>query len=75
MRSPGMDTLSHIQVLPQPLMTSQNVEEDACAGGRCECEIILLLLEPHPLPSKSLLDHSTKGTSILERVQQCGWLA
>ena len=53
--------------LPQPLITSQNVQGDACAGGCGECEIILLTARAtYPLPSKSLLlDHSTKGQGYI----------
>jgi hypothetical protein len=41
-RSLVMDRLSYIQVLPQPLMTSQKVVGEAWIGGQGECEIMLL---------------------------------
>ena len=41
-RSPVMDRLSHIQVLPQPLITSQKVVGEAWIGGRGECKIMFL---------------------------------
>jgi hypothetical protein len=41
-RPPVMDRLSHIQVFPQPLMTSQKVVGEAWIGGQGECKIMLL---------------------------------
>jgi hypothetical protein len=52
-RSPMMDRLSHIQVLPQPLMTYQKVVGEAWIGGRGECKKMLL---------------TASATSFIERI-------